>query len=139
MAIENREGLKAGTKLEARYQGKVYHATVQANGRDGMVVTVDELKGQEFKSLSTAGKEVMGGIACNGWRFWSLAGTLKERANGKAKTEKPKAAAKAKAAPKAKGSTKPASKRAKKAAKKTASKPKTASTPKEEQPTAETA
>ena len=30
--------------------------------------------GKEFKSISSAGSEVMGGIACNGWRFWSVEG-----------------------------------------------------------------
>ncbi|MGD0205280.1 MAG: hypothetical protein ABSB57_02400, partial [Dehalococcoidia bacterium] len=30
--------------------------------------------GREFKSLSSAGSAVMGGVACNGWRFWSVAG-----------------------------------------------------------------
>lgn len=29
--------------------------------------------GREFRSLSSAGSAVMGGIACNGWRFWSVA------------------------------------------------------------------
>ena len=31
--------------------------------------------GREFKSPSSAGSAVMGGVACNGWRFWSLAPT----------------------------------------------------------------
>jgi len=61
----------------------------------------------------------MGGVACNGWRFWSLQGTEPAR---KPKAEKPAKAqpkkAPAKAAPKAKG---------KKAAKKApAKKPKAA-------------
>ena len=30
--------------------------------------------GREFGSPSAAGSAVMGGISCNGWRFWSLAG-----------------------------------------------------------------
>ena len=30
--------------------------------------------GREFASPSAAGKAVMGGTACNGWRFWSVAG-----------------------------------------------------------------
>ncbi len=31
--------------------------------------------GREFKSPSSAGSAIMSGSACNGWRFWSLAGS----------------------------------------------------------------
>ena len=32
-------------------------------------------RGKRYPSLSAAGEAVMGGISCNGWRFWSLAET----------------------------------------------------------------
>ena len=56
--------------------------------------------GREFKSPSAAGSAVMGGVACNGWRFWSLATD-----EAPAETPKPAAKKQAKAA-------KPAAKRA---------------------------
>jgi hypothetical protein len=74
--------------------------------------------GKDFNSPSSAGRAVTGGVAVNGWKFWSLEGTLKERAP---KAEKPAKAAKGKSAkavkPKAK---KGAKKSAKKATKKVA-------------------
>ncbi len=75
MAIEDRN-LKAGTKLVARYKGKEYTAEV--------VETEERLRyrledGKEFKSLSSAGSAVMSGSACNGWRFWSVAGSEKAK------------------------------------------------------------
>jgi hypothetical protein len=48
--------------------------------------------GQEYKSPSSAGSAVMGGNACNGWRFWSLAGENGETPTTK-RTAKPKKAA----------------------------------------------
>ena len=74
MAIENRN-LEAGMKLAARYKGQTYSATV---------VQLDEgiryqlATGETFTSLSKAGSHVMKGVACNGWRFWSLADDLPE-------------------------------------------------------------
>ena len=41
-----------------------------AKTEDGIVYRLAD--GKEFKSPSSAGSEVMGGSACNGWRFWSL-------------------------------------------------------------------
>ena len=73
MAIEDRN-LKAGTKLVARYKGTVYHAEV-VETKDGIRYRLSEAPFSEFKSLSAAGSAVMGGIACNGWRFWSVEGT----------------------------------------------------------------
>jgi len=46
--------------------------------------------GREFKSPSSAGSAIMGGSACNGWRFWSVAGT--EAAKPKAAKKPPKKA-----------------------------------------------
>ena len=86
MAIDGgmREKLEPGMKLVARYKGKEHRAEVVA-GEDGKV-RFRLAEGQEFKSPSAAGSAVMGGTACNGWRFWSIVG---EQANAKA--AKPKA------------------------------------------------
>lgn len=70
MSIENRN-LKAGTKLVARYKGKEHTAEV-VKTEDGLRYRLSD--GQEFKSPSSAGSAVMGGAACNGWRFWTVAG-----------------------------------------------------------------
>lgn len=69
MSIENRN-LKAGTKLVARYKGTEYSAEV-VKTKDGMRYRLEDER--EFKSPSSAGSAVMGGSACNGWRFWTLA------------------------------------------------------------------
>ncbi len=71
MAIEDRN-LAAGTKLVARYKGKEYTAEV-VETEEGIRYRLED--GKEFKSPSSAGSAVMGGSACNGWRFWSLAGS----------------------------------------------------------------
>ncbi|HLF75985.1 MAG TPA: DUF2924 domain-containing protein [Dehalococcoidia bacterium] len=78
MAVENRN-LLAGTRLTATYKKQTYVCTIEAaEGGDGIVFVYD---GKSYKSPSAAGSAVMGGTACNGWRFWSLEG------------EEPKAAA----------------------------------------------
>jgi hypothetical protein len=71
MPIENRE-LTAGTRLVARYKKREYTATVVEGEGGGLRYRLDD--GREFKSPSAAGSAVMGGVACNGWRFWSVAG-----------------------------------------------------------------
>ena len=71
MALVDRN-LRVGTKLVARYKKVAYHAEVVA-GEEGKVRYRLE-DGREFKSPSAAGSAVMGGNACNGWAFWSLAG-----------------------------------------------------------------
>ena len=68
MAIEDRN-LAAGTKLVARYKGKEYTAEV-VKTEEGLRYRLED--GKEFKSPSSAGSAVMGGSACNGWRFWSV-------------------------------------------------------------------
>ncbi len=80
MSIENRDpstglrtGPRAGTRLVARYKGQEYTAEVVQTDQGLRYQLAD---GREFKSPSTAGSAVMGGTACNGWRFWSLAGSL---------------------------------------------------------------
>jgi hypothetical protein len=85
MPIENRV-LEPGTRLVARYKKKEYSATVVQTDK-GLRYRLED--GREFKSPSAAGTAVMGGVACNGWRFWSIAGS--EQAKSKA----PKAAKKA--------------------------------------------
>jgi len=91
MALENRN-LEAGTRLVAKYKGQTHSAEV-VQTEDGLRYRLED--GREFKSPSAAGSAVMGGVACNGWRFWSLEGQLPERKERKAKEPKePKAKAK---------------------------------------------
>ena len=82
MSIENRN-LEPGTKLVTRYKGKEYTAEV-VKTEEGLRYRLED--GKEFKSPSSAGSAVMGGSACNGWRFWSVAGT--EAAKPKKETRK---------------------------------------------------
>ena len=79
MSIEDRN-LAPGTKLVARYKAKEYTAEV-VKTEEGLRYRLED--GREFKSPSSAGSAIMGGSACNGWRFWSVAG---------AEAAKPKAA-----------------------------------------------
>jgi len=72
MPIENRD-LQVGTRLVARYKKQEYSATVVEGEKGGLRYRLED--GREFKSLSAAGSAVMGGVACNGWRFWSVAGS----------------------------------------------------------------
>lgn len=69
MPIENRN-MTPGTKLFAKYKKTEYKAEVIA-GEEGKVLYKLE-DGQTFKSPSAAGSAIMGGKACNGWRFWSV-------------------------------------------------------------------
>jgi hypothetical protein len=87
MPIENRE-LAPGTRLVARHKGKEHTCEVVKTG-DGLRYRLGN--GKEFNSPSSAGREITGGVAVNGWRFWSLDGDLKPRRDKKA----PKAAKKA--------------------------------------------
>jgi len=84
MAITNRT-LEAGTRLVGRYKG-VTRSLEVIEGEGSLRFRLDD--GQEFRSLSAAGSAVMGGVACNGWRFWTPEGSLPEKA---AKETKPKA------------------------------------------------
>ena len=79
MAIEDRN-LATGTELVARYKGHEYKCVVVAGEGDKPGYRMEcpdhpDLHRKEFKSISSAGSAVMGGSACNGWRFWSLAGS----------------------------------------------------------------
>ena len=71
MPIENRD-LAAGTRLVARYKKQDRTCEV-VETPDGLRYRLDD--GTEHKSPSSAGKAAMDGVACNGWRFWSIAGT----------------------------------------------------------------
>ena len=72
MAIENRN-LPIGTRLVANYKKQKYVCTVEAGEEEGALAFVLE-DGSKHKSPSAAGSKVMGGTACNGWRFWSVEG-----------------------------------------------------------------
>ncbi len=84
MAMEDRN-LEAGTTLTARYKGGMHTAEV-VQTEAGLRYRLED--GREFKSPSAAGSAIMGGNACNGWRFWSVAG---EEPKPKKKAGKPKA------------------------------------------------
>jgi hypothetical protein len=110
MPIENRN-LEAGTVLVARYR-KADRTCEVVETPDGLRYRLDD--GTEHKSPSSAGKAAMGGVACNGWRFWSVQGTEPAPRASKPKAEKPakakapaKKAAKSKSAKKAKAAKKP--------------------------------
>ncbi len=70
MAITNRD-LPAGSRLVANYKKQAYVCEVVKDGEGNLVFKVD---GKEFKSPSAAASHVMGGLAANGWRFWSRQG-----------------------------------------------------------------
>jgi len=72
MAITNRE-LPIGTRLVADYKKTRYVCTVEtAEEGEGIVFALED--GKKFRSPSAAGSAVMGGTACNGWRFWTVEG-----------------------------------------------------------------
>ena len=62
-----REQVTVGTRLRGRYKKEEFTATVVETPQGQRYRLAD---GREFRSPARA---VMGGIACNGWRFWSLA------------------------------------------------------------------
>ncbi len=85
MPLENRN-LEAGTRLAARYKGTTYTCEV-VQTEEGLRYRLED--GKDFKSPSSAASAVMGGMAANGWRFWSLAEELAEKAAAP-KKESPK-------------------------------------------------
>ena len=93
MSIEDRN-LKANTKLVANYKKQEFVCTVKST-KDGLRYVLED--GTEYKSPSSAGSAVMGGSACNGWRFWTPASEPKKQAATKAETKK--AASKKRAKP----------------------------------------
>jgi hypothetical protein len=86
LSIEDRN-LKPGTNLVATYKKQEFTCGV-VKTKDGVAYRLAD--GQEFKSLSSAGSAIMGGNACNGWRFWSLEGEAKPKSSG-APAKAPKA------------------------------------------------
>jgi hypothetical protein len=72
MAITNRN-LPVGTRLVADYKKTRYVCVVEAAEEgEGVLFALED--GKKFKSPSAAGSAVMGGTACNGWRFWTVEG-----------------------------------------------------------------
>jgi hypothetical protein len=73
MAIDGklRKSLQSGMTLVGTYKQQQHRAEV-VTGEDGKL-RFRLADGREFSSPSAAGSAVMGGIACNGWRFWSIA------------------------------------------------------------------
>jgi hypothetical protein len=118
MAIDanERKRMKAGARLAATYKKEEHRVDVVAGDEGRLLYRLAD--GREFKSPSAAGSAVMGGVACNGWRFWSLAAGEAPGAPTKRTAKpaaKPKTAAKTKSAAQAKKPAAP--KRATKASK----------------------
>lgn len=108
MPLENRD-LAVGTILAARYKKQDRTCEVVQTG-DGLRYRLDD--GTEHRSPSSAAKAAMGGIAANGWRFWSLKDELAAPREAKAaKPAKEKPATKKAPAKKA-AKKKPAAKKA---------------------------
>ena len=105
----NDRNLKGGQTLVARYKGQEHSVLVLEDDKGALAFELDG--GTIHKSLSSAGSAVMGGTACNGWRFWSPEGELKEQAakepkakgNGKARTPSPSTVRNLKRVPNQKG------------------------------------
>jgi hypothetical protein len=68
MSIEDRN-LKPGTVLVKRYKKRDYRCEV-VKGKDGKLTY--KVGGKEYASPSGAGSAVMGGAACNGWKWWTI-------------------------------------------------------------------
>lgn len=72
MSIENRT-LTTGDRFVATYRKERFVALYDQL-EPKKPFTLDEgprLVGDRFSTLSDAGKKIMGGIACNGWRFFN--------------------------------------------------------------------
>jgi hypothetical protein len=115
MPIEDRN-LEPGTRLVARYKKEDRTCDVVETA-EGLRYRLDD--GTEHKSPSSAGKAATGG-ACNGWVFWSVAGTEKPKRQPKvakpAKPAKERAAKKPATKKSAKKSSKPKKAKAMRAA-----------------------
>jgi hypothetical protein len=83
MTIENRE-LAPGTRLVGTYKKTAYVCEVVSTPEKELAFQLED--GRLFASPSAAGKAVMNGVACNGWRFWSREGAVPTNAP---KAEKP--------------------------------------------------
>jgi hypothetical protein len=69
MVIADRN-LPIGSTLIGSYRGAAHRCAVidRGDGRPGF--RLDD--GQVLRTPSGAGRAVMGGVACNGWRFWNV-------------------------------------------------------------------
>ena len=65
-----RKAIAAGQTLTAKYKGTQYSVEIITGEGGKLLYRLGD--GREFKSPSSAGSAVMGGSACNGWRFWSV-------------------------------------------------------------------
>lgn len=74
MALASRT-LQPGERLAANYRGKTHAVDVIESDSGGIAFQLDT--GEVFTSMSAAGSRVMGGISCNGWRFWSRSDDLR--------------------------------------------------------------
>ncbi len=83
MPIEDRE-LAAGTRLVARYKQEEHVCEIVRTDAGRRYRLADR---REFASPSGAGRAVIG-HACNGWRFWSVAGADVAEPPRRAKTSK---------------------------------------------------
>jgi hypothetical protein len=90
MPLDKQE-LAPGTKLVGNYKKAKHVCEVVTTPEGATRFRLED--GRLFNSPSSAAKAVMSGISANGWRFWSLEGTLPERA---AKTERTAKASKSK-------------------------------------------
>lgn len=97
MPITNRT-LQPGTTLTAKFKGSVHQLVVSGDEENP---TFEAPDGKTYKSLSAAGSAVMDGVACNGWRFWSVIGEEPGEAKPAA-TAEPRAKARKTAAAKTK-------------------------------------
>ena len=96
MAIDatQRKAIAAGQTLTATYKGTAYTAAVVEGEGGKLLYRLGD--GREFKSPSSAGSALMGGSACNGWRFWSIDDGTKPsaakpaKATAKASAKQPK-------------------------------------------------
>ena len=122
MAIDatQRKAMAAGQTLTAKYRGTQHVVKVVAGEGGKLLYRLGD--GREFKSPSSAGSAVMGGTACNGWRFWSIEdgapGTAPKASARPAKPAAKKPTAKGKPAPK-----RPAARAARSAARPAKTKP----------------
>lgn len=103
-----KDRLTNGLTLVGSYKKKDYNLHVTEDGEGKFTFTVDGIKDGKkdkvFTSLSTAGREIMNGVACNGWRFWGVEGETPEPV---AKSEKGAAKTSTATKAKAKAPTKP--------------------------------
>ena len=108
MSIQDRN-LKPGTVLVKRYKKQDHRCEVVAGEKGKVLYRLSY--GREFTSPSAAGSAVMGGVACNGWAFWSVEGQEPPATAPKKAAPKPKPASKPKAKAKAKRGAKAAPRR----------------------------